>query len=119
MKPQSSKAKGRRGQYLVRDCFLEAFSSLAPDDIRSNPMGAPGQDLLLSPAARVVIPYQIEIKNKAKSQMHTWYAQATSHGDHEPLLIVKMDGDKILAAVSLDHFLELIQKVHEHSKKNA
>lgn len=64
---------------------------------------------MLSPAARKLVPYQIECKNKARSQMHTWYSQAASHGKHEPLLIVKQDNDLVLAVVTLEHFLSLLK----------
>lgn len=113
MTPSSSKAKGRRGQQLVRDTFLSAFPSLEPDDIRSTAMGQTGEDLLLSPAARKILPYQFEIKNKAKSQIHTYYEQAQQHGSHEPLVIVKMDRRIALAIVSLDHFIELLKGKQE------
>jgi hypothetical protein len=107
--PQSSKAKGRRLQQLVRDLILKTFPSLGKDDVRSTSMGAGGEDVQLSTAARKFVPYQIECKNKARSQVHTWYEQATEHGDHEPLLIVKQDHNIVLAVVSLDHFMELIK----------
>ena len=73
-------------------------------------MGASGEDIQLSPAARKLFPYNTECKNKARSQVHTWYEQAASHGDHEPLVVVKRDNDVILAVISLDHFLELLKK---------
>lgn len=73
-------------------------------------MGATGEDVTLSPAARKKVPYQIECKNKATSQVHTYYAQAKTHGDHEPLVIVKKDRDIALAIVSLDHFLKLLKE---------
>lgn len=110
MTPRGSKAKGRNFQYMVRDILLKHFNSLEPDDIRSTPMGAPGEDILLSPAARKLIPYNIECKAKARSQVHTYYNQAKGHGQHEPVVIVKMDRDIPLAVVSLEHFIELIKK---------
>ena len=110
MTPQSSKAKGRRLQQLVRDTLLAAFPSLEKDDVRSTSMGASGEDILMSPAARKLIPYQIECKNKATSQIHTYYNQAKEHGDYEPLVVVKMDHDIPLAIVSLDAFVKLLKK---------
>jgi hypothetical protein len=111
--PQSSKAKGRRGQQLVRDEFLKAFPTLEPDDIKSTSMGVTGEDLALSPAARKLIPYQIEIKNKATSQVHTYMDQCKGHGKYEPLVVVKKDRGELLAIISLDHFLTLITKTNE------
>lgn len=72
-------------------------------------MGQQGEDVQLSTAARILVPYQIECKNKATSQIHTYYEQAVTHGSHEPLVIVKKDRDVTLAIVSLEHFLSLIK----------
>lgn len=110
MTPSSAKAKGRRFQQYVRDMLLKAFPSLEQDDVRSTSMGASGEDVQLSPAARRLIPYQIECKAKAKSQIHTYYDQAKEHGDHEPLVIVKLDRHVPLAVVRFEHFLELLKK---------
>lgn len=108
MTPASAKNKGRKFQQLVRDVLLKAFPQLEPDDVKSTSMGAPGADIQLSPAARKLIPYQIECKSKAKSQIHTYYSQAKEHGSHEPLVVVKMDRDIPLAVISLDHFIKLL-----------
>lgn len=110
MTPQSSKAKGRRFQQYVRDVLLKAFPSLEQDDVRSTSMGAGGEDLQLSPAARKLIPYNIECKAKAKSQIHTYYKQAQEHGEHEPIVIVKMDRSIPLVVVGLEHFIELLKE---------
>jgi hypothetical protein len=81
-------------------------------------MGATGEDVQLSPAARKLLPYQIECKNKATSQIHTYYEQACNHGKHEPLVIVKKDRDVVLAIVSLDHFLDLLQNKNKNTDAN-
>ena len=110
MTPSSARAKGRRLQQFVRDVLLKTFPSLEKDDVRSTAMGQGGEDVQLSPAARKLIPYQIECKNKARAQVSTWYAQASGHGDHEPLLVVKQDGSDPLAVVSFKHFVSLLEK---------
>lgn len=112
IQPNSAKAKGRRLQQWVRDHILALFLQLEPDDVRSTSMGAGGEDVQLSPKAREYVPYQIECKNKAKSQIHTYYAQAKEHGDREPLVIVKMDRDIPLAVVSAEHFFKLLRRVN-------
>lgn len=109
MRPSSAKQKGRLGQQFVRDRILETFKQLEPDDVKSTSMGASGEDIQLSPAARKVLPYQIEVKNKATSQIHTYYDQAKTHGKYEPLVVVKRDRHIYLATISLDHFLELLK----------
>jgi hypothetical protein len=73
-------------------------------------MGAPGEDIILSPAARKLLPLQFEVKNKATSQIHTYYDQAKTHGKHEPIVVVKRDRGIYLATMSLDFFLQLIKK---------
>lgn len=110
MTPQAAKSKGRRLQQDVRDLLLRTFPELDKDDIRSTSMGQTGEDVQLSPAARRRFPYQIECKNKARSQMHTWFEQAISHGNHEPVLIVKQDRSETLAVVRLGHFVDLVKK---------
>jgi hypothetical protein len=117
--PRSSKNKGKKFQNETRDVFLEVFPTLERDDIISNPMGNPGEDLMLSPAARRLIPYQIECKSKATSQIHTYYEQAKEHGNHEPMVVVKKDRSIPLAIVSLEHFLKLLKEVNDvHSSKS-
>jgi len=109
MKPASAKQKGRKHQQVIRDDILKLFPQLEPDDVKSTSMGAGGEDVQLSPAARKVFPYQVEAKSKATSQIHTYYKQAQSHGKHEPLVLVKLDRHGILAVVSWEHFQELIK----------
>jgi aromatic ring-opening dioxygenase catalytic subunit (LigB family) len=113
VKPQSAKNKGRILQKLVRDKLLAVFPSLAQDDVRSTSMGAGGEDILLSPAARKLVPYQIECKNKATSAIHTMYNQAKEHGNYEPLVVIKQNRDIPLVVVSLDHFLALLKEKYE------
>ncbi len=66
MKTSSCKAKGRNLQKWVRDLILESFPSLEADDVRSTSMGAGGEDVQLSPAARKLFPYSLECKNVEK-----------------------------------------------------
>ena len=108
---QSAKAKGRGLQAKVRDCVLALFPHLEPDDCRSTSMGAGGEDVQLSPAARSVFPYSIECKRKARLTAWTDYQQAQRHGPHEPLLVVQADRGTPLAIVSLEHFLGLVGRI--------
>ena len=77
-------------------------------------MGAGGEDIQLSPAARKLIPYQIECKAKRTSQIHTYYDQAKTHGKHEPMVVVKKDRDIALAIVSLEHYMSLLKELSEY-----
>lgn len=98
-------------QQKIRDLILEFFPELEPDDVRSTAMGQIGADIQLSPAARRLVPYDIEVKSKARSQIHSYYEQAKTHGNHEPLVFVKQDRKEVLAIVEARHFLELLKRV--------
>lgn len=119
MTPASAKAKGRKLQQWVRDIILELFPTLEPDDVRSTSMGAGGEDVTLSPAARKKVPYQIECKNKARSQIHTYYEQAKTHGKQQPLVVVKQDRRETLAIVEAEHFFSLLRDLDNYKNKDS
>ena len=110
MKPQSAKAKGRRWQYEVRDAFIKLAGKLLRDgDIRSNPMGAHGMDLLLSPAAREIFPYSIECKNVEKLSIWNAIEQAVTHDMRAiPLVAMKRNNYPGYVAIPMSHFMELL-----------
>jgi len=109
MKTASGKAKGRKLQQVVRDKILEAFPVLEPDDVKSTSMGAGGEDVQLSPAARKLMPYSIECKARASISVYAWYQQAKTNAPKgmEPLLVIKQNYGKPLVVVDLDHYMEL------------
>ena len=110
MKTQSAKAKGRKLQQMVRDLILETFTDLEPDDVRSTSMGAGGEDLQLSPAARRKFPYSVECKNVEKLNVWGAYEQAQANcGNHEPLLIMKKNRKKPLVVLDLEAFIDLLK----------
>ena len=110
MKTQSAKAKGRKLQQMVRDLILETFSELEPDDVRSTSMGAGGEDLQLSPAARKKFPYSVECKNVEKLNVWGAYEQAAANsGKHEPLLVMKKNRKKPLVVLDLEAFIDLLK----------
>lgn len=111
MRPQSAKAKGRRLQQEVRDALLAAFPGLQPDDIRSTSMGAGGEDLQLSPAARDKVPFSIECKNTER--LNVWDALKQASGKpHPPLVVFRKNNTKPHVAISFDLFLRLLQAAH-------
>ena len=114
MKPQSAKAKGRNLQKWVRDLILETWTDLEPDDVRSTSMGAGGEDLLLSPAARRKFGFSVECKNVEKLNVWNAYEQAEANsGDHEPLLVMKKNRKKPLVVMDAEAFLELVKKANK------
>jgi hypothetical protein len=110
LKPSSAKAKGRRFQQKVRDDLLETRPDLEPDDIRSNPMGAPGEDLLLSPAARRVYPFSFECK--CVERLNIWDAinQARQNaGKHTPAVAFSKNGEETYVAIPMKVFLDFFE----------
>lgn len=109
MRPQSAKAKGRRLQQELRDALLAAAPQLAPDDVQSRSMGAQGEDLMLSPAARAVYPFSFECK--AQEKLNVWQAlgQAAENAKtHIPALVFKRNRSKTYVAIPLDDFIRLV-----------
>lgn len=110
----SGKAKGRRFQQWVRDYILACFPELEPDDVKSTSMGAGGEDVQLSPAARKLLPVSVECKAKAKIAIYKDYEQATANAptNMEPVLFMKADRQKPLAVVDAVYFLDMMKRVH-------
>jgi hypothetical protein len=110
MRPQSAKNKGRQFQKEVRDTILSTFPELHPDDVRSTSMGAGGEDILLSHAARTVFPYSVECKNVER--LNIWQAvdQVKDNcGEHTPLVAFKKNRHEAWVAIPMDHFMVLSQ----------
>ena len=109
MKNKSRKAKGRYLQNLVKEGIMALYPALTNDDIRTSLMSENGADVkLLSQTARKLFSYSIESKNRQDfKQLYNHYKQAARHTNLEPLLIVKMNREKPLAIIDLDHLIEL------------
>ena len=96
-------------QQLVKT-LLSKFPQLEPDDITSRSMGANGSDLLLSPAARKLIPYDFECKSLARFVGHNYIEQAVSNcpKNATPVAVVKANHKKPVVIIYLDDFMELL-----------
>jgi hypothetical protein len=100
MKPSTAKAKGRQGQIDARDYLLQRAPGLVEDDIRSRPMGSPGDDLMLSPAAMKALfkgfKFDIEIKvGKAFNAVNACkQAEAEGRTGRSGLALTRYDIDK-------------------------
>ena len=107
MKTQSAKAKGRKLQQQVRDVLIEELE-IHPEDIESRSMGAGGEDLIMSRAAREKFPYSIECKNQERVNVWSAYDQAEENsGNYEPLVIIKKNRTKSLCLIDFDVFVKL------------
>jgi len=118
MKTSSAKAKGRRFQQEIRDILLETFKELEPDDIRSTSMGASGEDLLLSPAARKLIPFAIEAKNQETTSVWQWMKQAEENANgHIPIVVFTRNRSKNYAVLEFEQLVGLLEEMNKLKNK--
>ena len=110
MKTQSRKAKGRTLQQQFRDLLIEKLD-IDPEDIESRSMGAGGEDLIMSKAARTKFPYSIECKNQERMNIWSAWEQANGNkGIYEPLVVIKKNGVRPLVVLDAENFLEMIKE---------
>ncbi len=89
--------------------ILTLFPELEPDDVRSTSMGAQGEDLQLSPAARRLIPYNIEVKRRKRISFCRWMDQADTHGTHKPACFFREDHKEWYACIKAKDLLDLVR----------
>jgi hypothetical protein len=110
MTPQSAKAKGRNLQKLVAKKLRESFPQFTELDISSTSMGVSGEDVRLSQPAKNLLQIQIECKNRAKIAVFQDYAQAQTHGNAEPVVVLKQNHSKPLVLIDLDYYIKLLKR---------
>ena len=82
---------------------------MEPDDIRSTSMGAPGEDIQLSPAARKVYPYSIECKNVEKLNIWEAIRQAKENcGGHIPVVCFKRNRHEPWIAMPMNKYMGIV-----------
>jgi hypothetical protein len=114
LKPQSAKSKGRNLQKWTRDTILGVNPELKENDVLSRSMGANGEDVILSPAARLLAPIKIECKNKREIAVCGWYEQAGGHdGEYEPVLVIKENYEEPLVVVDAVYFFKLLRRAQQ------
>jgi len=106
---RSAKNKACRLQNKVRDAIRADNPDLHPDDVASCPMGSPGADIILSPAAKRLHPYSYEAKAHATgfAKAYAALAQANRNDGLTPVAVVQHDRAKPLAILALDDLREL------------
>lgn len=113
MKTQSAKAKGRLLQQHIAACLAELFEDmgLQPGDFRSVSMGASGEDVILSPAAKATVgDLRIEAKNRETLNVTTvFYEHANKYKGKPVILVHKRNHTKPLVTLTLPYFLELLK----------
>ena len=106
----SRKQKGRTFQQALMRLLLAKFPQLEKDDISSRSMGAGGEDLLLSPAARKLIPYSFECKSLARFVGHNYIEQAVTNTPtgSAPVAVVKANHKKPVVIMYLDEWIKTL-----------
>jgi hypothetical protein len=109
MKPQSSKAKGRKLQQLVRDKLLSLSDTFREGDITSTGMGQSGEDIQLSPHARDLLPISVECKSHAKFAIYSIIDQCKANCPDgcQPVVVLKANHKKPVAVIDLDYYIKL------------
>lgn len=113
MNTRGRKAKGRKFQQFIRDVFRNKYvkdNKLSDEDIESRGMGQQGTDIIFSPLAQQIVPYDIECKNCEQWNVPAWWKQTkdnTKEG-RKPLLFIKKNRHDPIVVMSLEDFLELI-----------
>lgn len=112
MKTTSKKAKGRYLQNWTRDIILHEHPSLEEDDVRSTSMGVSGVDIQLSPAAKKLVPFAIECKNRANMTVYKDYEQAVRNCTKEtiPIAVLKANRKKPLVVCDAEWFFKNFPK---------
>ena len=113
MKTSSAKAKGRRLQQKFMQLLIEKLD-IDPEDIESRSMGAGGEDLIMSKAARNKFPYSVECKNQEKLNIWSAWDQANGNkGLYEPLVVIKKNGIRPLVVLDAENFLDMIRNFND------
>lgn len=109
---RSRKAKGRLLQNFVRDIFRNIFRhKLELEDIEARIMGGSGTDVVFTPAAKKLIPFDIEVKNQEKFNLNEAMKQAISNtkGDRIPVVVFSKNQDDVYIALK---FMDLINLLY-------
>ena len=118
MKTQSRKAKGRRLQQQFMQLLIEKLD-IDSEDIESRSMGAGGEDLIMSKAARNKFPYSVECKNQ--ESLNIWKAWEQANGNkglYEPLVVIKKNGVRPLVVLDAENFLDMIKEFNNERRCN-
>ena len=113
MKTSSAKAKGRRLQQKFMQLLIEKLD-IDPEDIESRSMGAGGEDLIMSKAARTKFPFSVECKNQERLNIWSAWEQANSNkGIYEPIVVIKKNGTPALVVLDAENFLEYVKEFND------
>lgn len=116
MKTRSAKNKGQRLQKQVVSSLRNKFcldlneETDFDGDISARQMGGSGVDIILSPHAKTLIPFDIECKNTEKTSVWNWILQAEENTKKGriPLVVFKRNRSKTYAIIEFDKLIGLL-----------
>ena len=113
MNTASRKAKGRRLQQQFMKLLIEKLD-IDPEDLESRSMGAGGEYLIMSKAARNKFPYSVECKNQERLNIWSAWEQAESNkGIYEPIVVIKKNKQRPLVVLDAENFLDMIKNFND------
>jgi hypothetical protein len=106
------KNKGKAFEREIVATILEAFPELSQNDVLARSMGDPGQDIIMSEAARAVLPLAMELKRVNKLEnldVKKAFKQAMANCQigQTPAVIYREDRHESQAIVQLSTLLKL------------
>jgi hypothetical protein len=108
------KDKGEQFQQDVVAKLLDVRQGFAPEDVKSCRMSAHGEDIVLSQAARQVLPITVECKAQKRhaacatwKQAHRQAKELCLSAQPEPVAFIKVDGEVPLVVMRAEYALAL------------
>ena len=116
----AAKAKGRRAANEVKTMIHAIFPELQDEDVIRTSGGVSGEDMVLSPVARAMLPISIEAKNQEKLNIWSALQQADDNcGGHMPVLIFRRNHSKLYAALEAEDLFTILRMAYEYRIRNA
>lgn len=108
------KDKGEQFQQEVADRLLEVRQGFTSEDVQSCPMSTHGEDIILSPEARQVLPITVECKAQKRhaacatwKQAHRQAKELCLLAQPEPVAFIRVDGEVPLVVMRAEYALAL------------
>lgn len=111
MRISSAKAKGRRACEEVKELLEKYAPDLREGDIRVTSSSVGGEDLLLSPRAKELYNFAVEVKNQESLNIWASFEQAETHvkGEETPILFYKRNRSELMVSLRAEDFVKLIR----------
>lgn len=95
---------------------------ISPDDILVTSSSVTGEDLRLSPQARVIFPFCFEVKCQERLNIFAAVKQAETHCEgtpHLPAVVFTRNHEKVRCVVDFEFLVNLLVHYYELRHKNS